>query len=146
MSFQPMSEILCNVKSRPAAEAGKQDRSGLGVIAKEQVDCVARLPGSGGSAGGTARGWRWPQHAAMVRNAPSHVQIFHHYRHFQHLVKACIPVKFLRTFQEVWYFQRMLKDHHLMKEAEARAGEALRRLLENIPILQIEGIEAERCV
>ena len=30
-----------------------------------------------------------------------------------------------------------------MKEAEARAGEALRRLLENIPILQIEGIEAE---
>lgn len=30
-----------------------------------------------------------------------------------------------------------------MKEAEARAGEALRRLLEKIPILQIEGIEAE---
>jgi hypothetical protein len=30
-----------------------------------------------------------------------------------------------------------------MKEAEAGAGEALRRLLENVPILQIEGIEAE---
>ncbi len=30
-----------------------------------------------------------------------------------------------------------------MKEAEARAGEALRRLLENVPILKIEGIEAE---
>jgi len=43
----------------------------------------------------------------------------------------------------MWYFQRMLKDAHPMKEAEARAGEALRRLLENIPILHIEGIEAE---
>jgi hypothetical protein len=30
-----------------------------------------------------------------------------------------------------------------MEEEEARAGEALRWLLENIPILQIEGIEAE---
>lgn len=30
-----------------------------------------------------------------------------------------------------------------MKETEARAGEALQRLLEKIPILQIEGIEAE---
>lgn len=30
-----------------------------------------------------------------------------------------------------------------MKEAEARAGDALRRLLEKIPILQIEGIESE---
>jgi hypothetical protein len=30
-----------------------------------------------------------------------------------------------------------------MKESEARAGEAVRRLLENVPILQIEGIEAE---
>lgn len=30
-----------------------------------------------------------------------------------------------------------------MKKAEARAGEALRRLLENVPILKIEGIEAE---
>lgn len=30
-----------------------------------------------------------------------------------------------------------------MKEAEAHAGEALRRLLEKIPILQVEGIEAE---
>ena len=30
-----------------------------------------------------------------------------------------------------------------MKVAEARAGEALRRLLEKIPILQVEGIEAE---
>jgi hypothetical protein len=37
----------------------------------------------------------------------------------------------------------MLKDNHPMKEDEARAGEALRRLLENVPILQIEGIEAE---
>ncbi|HPU54204.1 MAG TPA: hypothetical protein PK359_21795, partial [Burkholderiaceae bacterium] len=37
----------------------------------------------------------------------------------------------------------MLKDHHPMKEAEARAGEALRRLLENVPILHIEGIEPE---
>ena len=43
----------------------------------------------------------------------------------------------------MWYFQRMLKDHHPMKEAEARAGEALRRLLENVPILHIEGIEPE---
>ena len=31
-----MSEILCNVKSRPAAEAGKQDRSGLGVVAEKE--------------------------------------------------------------------------------------------------------------
>ena len=61
MSFQPMSEILCNVKSRSAAEAGKRDRSGLGVVAKKQLDRVARLPGSDGPAGGTARGWRWPQ-------------------------------------------------------------------------------------
>lgn len=30
-----------------------------------------------------------------------------------------------------------------MKEAEARAAEALRRLLENIPILHVEGIDAE---
>jgi len=30
-----------------------------------------------------------------------------------------------------------------MKEAEARASQALRRLLENVPILKIEGIEAE---
>ncbi|MBN8451971.1 type IV toxin-antitoxin system AbiEi family antitoxin [Accumulibacter sp.] len=37
----------------------------------------------------------------------------------------------------------MLIEVNPMKEAEARAGEALRRLLENIPILQIEGIEAE---
>ncbi|MCO7635726.1 type IV toxin-antitoxin system AbiEi family antitoxin [Pseudomonas sp. S 311-6] len=37
----------------------------------------------------------------------------------------------------------MLKEANLMKESEARAGEALRRLLEKIPILQVEGIEAE---
>ncbi|MDH1521002.1 MULTISPECIES: type IV toxin-antitoxin system AbiEi family antitoxin [Achromobacter] len=37
----------------------------------------------------------------------------------------------------------MLKDAKSMKDAEARAGEALRHLLERIPILQIEGIEAE---
>ena len=37
----------------------------------------------------------------------------------------------------------MLKDDHSMKEAEARAGEALRRLLERIPSLQIESIETE---
>ncbi|MBP0625398.1 hypothetical protein [Cupriavidus consociatus] len=36
----------------------------------------------------------------------------------------------------------MLKGGHLMKEAEAHVGEALRRLLEKIPILQIEDIEA----
>jgi hypothetical protein len=52
-------------------------------------------------------------------------------------------VKLLRAFQKTWYFQRMLIEVNPMKEAEARAGEALRRLLENIPILQIEGIEAE---
>jgi hypothetical protein len=49
----------------------------------------------------------------------------------------------LLTFQKMWYFQHMLKNANSMKEAEARAGEALRRLLENIPILQIRGIEAE---
>ncbi|AXA77172.1 hypothetical protein ABW38_05305 [Achromobacter xylosoxidans] len=37
----------------------------------------------------------------------------------------------------------MMKEDHPMKEAEARAGEALRWVLEKIPILQIEGIEAE---
>lgn len=37
----------------------------------------------------------------------------------------------------------MLKNHQSMKEAESRAGEALRRLLEKIPILQVEGIDAE---
>ena len=37
----------------------------------------------------------------------------------------------------------MLKNYHSMKEAEARAGEALRRLLERIPSLQIESIETE---
>jgi hypothetical protein len=37
----------------------------------------------------------------------------------------------------------MLKEVHSMKEAEVRAGEALQRLLEKIPILQVEGIEAE---
>ncbi|MEW9898008.1 type IV toxin-antitoxin system AbiEi family antitoxin [Chitinivorax sp. PXF-14] len=37
----------------------------------------------------------------------------------------------------------MLKEVHSMKEAEARAGEALRGLLEKIPFLQVEGIDAE---
>jgi len=37
----------------------------------------------------------------------------------------------------------MMKEANPMKEAEARAGEALRGLLEKIPILQIKGIEAE---
>jgi len=37
----------------------------------------------------------------------------------------------------------MLKDPYPMKEAEARAGEALRGLLEKIPILQVEGIDVE---
>jgi hypothetical protein len=37
----------------------------------------------------------------------------------------------------------MLKDAFSMKKAEARAGEALLGLLEKIPILQVEGIEAE---
>lgn len=37
----------------------------------------------------------------------------------------------------------MLKDVSLMKEAEARAGEALRGLLEKIPVLRVEGIDAE---
>jgi hypothetical protein len=37
----------------------------------------------------------------------------------------------------------MLKGSHSMKEAEARAGEALRGLLEKIPILQVERIDVE---
>lgn len=37
----------------------------------------------------------------------------------------------------------MLKDINLPKEVETRASEALRGLLEKIPILQVEGIEAE---
>lgn len=37
----------------------------------------------------------------------------------------------------------MLKDTYLMKETEVRVDEALRRLLAKIPILQIEGIDAE---
>ncbi|TEA74136.1 type IV toxin-antitoxin system AbiEi family antitoxin [Allopusillimonas ginsengisoli] len=37
----------------------------------------------------------------------------------------------------------MVKNANPMKETEARAGEALRQLLEKIPILQIEGIEVE---
>ncbi len=37
----------------------------------------------------------------------------------------------------------MLKAVYSMKEAEARAGEALRGVLEKIPILQVEGIDAE---
>lgn len=43
----------------------------------------------------------------------------------------------------MWYFQQMLKDAHSMKEVETRAAEALRRLLDNVPILQVEGIETE---
>ncbi|AQQ44216.1 MULTISPECIES: type IV toxin-antitoxin system AbiEi family antitoxin [Betaproteobacteria] len=37
----------------------------------------------------------------------------------------------------------MLKEANFMKEAETRAGEALRELLEKIPILHVEGIDAE---
>jgi hypothetical protein len=37
----------------------------------------------------------------------------------------------------------MLKETCLMKKGEARAGEALRELLEKIPILQVKGIDAE---
>jgi len=37
----------------------------------------------------------------------------------------------------------MLKTPNSLKEAEALAGDALRQLLEKIPILQIEGIESE---
>ncbi|MGN8135218.1 hypothetical protein ACTJLC_10875 [Paraburkholderia sp. 22099] len=37
----------------------------------------------------------------------------------------------------------MLKEAYLMKEAESRAGEALRKMLEKVPILQIEAIDAE---
>nr|WP_322094023.1 type IV toxin-antitoxin system AbiEi family antitoxin [Paraburkholderia bannensis] len=37
----------------------------------------------------------------------------------------------------------MLKETSLMKTAEARAGEALRKVLEKVPILQVEGIDGE---
>ena len=37
----------------------------------------------------------------------------------------------------------MLKHVLSMKEEVARAGEALRQLLEKIPVLQIEGIEVD---
>ena len=37
----------------------------------------------------------------------------------------------------------MLKKVHSMKEAEVRAGQALRGLLEKVPILQVERIDAE---
>ena len=37
----------------------------------------------------------------------------------------------------------MLKEPYSLKEAETRAGEALRGLLEKIPILQVEGIDGE---
>jgi len=47
------------------------------------------------------------------------------------------------SLQKIWYFQRMLKKANSMKQTEARAGDALRRLLENVPILRIEDIEAE---
>lgn len=59
------------------------------------------------------------------------------------MLKIAFEVKFTHSFQKMWYFQRMLKDGHSMKEAEARASQALRDLLEKIPILQVEGIEAE---
>lgn len=52
-------------------------------------------------------------------------------------------MKFVRGFQKMCYFQRMLKEADLMKEAEPRAGEALRKVLEKVPILQVEGIDAE---
>ncbi|KGS47654.1 type IV toxin-antitoxin system AbiEi family antitoxin [Burkholderia pseudomallei] len=37
----------------------------------------------------------------------------------------------------------MLKGVDLMKEAESRAGDALRKVLEKVPILQVESIDAE---
>lgn len=37
----------------------------------------------------------------------------------------------------------MLKDPHSMKEVVTHAAEALRRLLDNVPILQVEGMETE---
>lgn len=43
----------------------------------------------------------------------------------------------------MWYFQQMLKVIDSMKEAEMRASDALRQLLEKVPIIQIEGIEHE---
>lgn len=52
-------------------------------------------------------------------------------------------VKFAVLFQKIWPVQRTLKWRISMKEPEARAGEALRALLERIPILQLEGIDAE---
>lgn len=68
---------------------------------------------------------------------------FQSQRRFQRTLKATAPVKFPDGFQEMWYFQRMLKEANFMKEAETRAGEALRELLEKIPILHVEGIDAE---
>lgn len=41
------------------------------------------------------------------------------------------------------YFQHMLKGVNPMKNAETHAGEALRGLLEKIPILQVKGIDTE---
>ena len=41
------------------------------------------------------------------------------------------------------HFQRMLKDSNSMKETDVCAGEAPRGLLERIPILQVQGIDAE---
>jgi hypothetical protein len=40
------------------------------------------------------------------------------------------------------YFQQMLKDQFPMKDGLSGAGEALREMLEKIPILQVNGIEA----
>jgi len=46
-------------------------------------------------------------------------------------------------FQSEYYLQHMLKYAVLAKEAEARAGEALRALLDRVPILRVESIAAE---
>jgi len=46
----------------------------------------------------------------------------------------------------MWYFQRMLKTPISMREPDARAGEALRQLLVNVPLIQVEGIEVETAV
>jgi len=64
-------------------------------------------------------------------------------RLFQHLLKLAAKVKILERFHYRWYFQRMLKKVNSMKEAEARAEEALRQLLGKIPIIKIENIESE---
>lgn len=50
----------------------------------------------------------------------------------------------IRVVSEIVVLSRMLKRPRAMKEVEALAGEALRRVLEKIPILHIEEIDAER--